>query len=127
MKRGIFLGSILLLMGFVHNPKYITDYRDAYVGNYVCSRTHRYLNDAGTALVNDVTTYTIGIQKDSGDSLMSIALNEGTFVLKFVPPDLGTDSNNIRVSGNFFASDSIFIKFRLGKGPDGSFYIGKKN
>jgi hypothetical protein len=129
-KKIICLGILSVTVAFTGKKENApaTDYRDAYVGNYTCIRTHTDVNDSHTALVTSNTSGVITIAKDVADSMMLITTGDNQFTLKFVAPNLiSTQSTGIKW-GKFFATDSILITYIPSKMAPGSFiYRGKKS
>lgn len=125
MKKLIAICALIILMGFKKKEVVpATDYRDVYVGNYACKRTYTHANSTLTALVSDVSTYTMSIRKGTVDSTMIVTINEGDFTLKLLYPNLV--GNGPSIYGNFYGADSIYIKLAPGHAPNIYSYLGKK-
>jgi hypothetical protein len=102
MKKVILAIACIVLMAFTkRNSINLTDYRDAYVGNYTSNRIFTHSNDAVTGLVSSVTTYTVTVQKGSADSTLVIGISEGNFTLKLKSTDLVDDQKGPRTWGKF--------------------------
>lgn len=128
MKKILFLNAFIVLTAFTsYNKTMVTDYRDAYAGNYMCKRTYTNVNNAHTALVTQNGTRVISVTKSATDSMMEISTGDGTFMLKFRPPSLINTLSGSLTYGNFFASDSILLNFIPSKmAPVSYIYRGRK-
>lgn len=118
---------LIFLIGFCYefitawfNP--VTDYRDAYCGNYVCTRKYQDLDYKKMALTTSTSTYTVVVSKDVQDSVIDIAIKEKVLSVKLVNNKL--IPLTIRCTGHF-ANDSIYLYYAPALGPQCFDYIGK--
>ena len=101
----------------------ISDYRDAYTGNYLCSLNSTIVMPADPPIVTSGTVI-ITVTKDVQDSVVQLSV--GSNLLKFK-----LKNNHLlafpegRWGGRFFASDSILLNSSYGRASS-SYYIGKK-
>lgn len=130
LKKFIF-GSVLVVMLAFTTEKGkspVTDYRDAYVGSYTCTRAYTNVNDSHTALVTQNTACSLSIVKDVADSMVVISTRDGQFTMKLILPNLINTQSGISKWGNFFATDSVSVTYIPSKmGPVSFIYKGKKN
>jgi len=114
----------LLCSGHIYQSKRkIIDYRDSYVGEYLCHKKTTFVNQDGRQIKND--TVFVAVSKAETDSVLNITINNviNTFRLKnkflYAYPAGGSRG------GKFFGLDSLMINISPGR-TSSSVYIGKK-
>lgn len=122
-----FLFVFILCAAFIiPTPNLLSDYRDAYVGTYLCQNKAYYLRP-GEATSHVTETVTVTVSKAALDSVMQINIGTGSSFFKLKSEVLYSypDENNLHRGGKFYAADSIGIYF-TSRGS-GSTIWGKKN
>ena len=103
----------------------ITDYRDAYIGNYFCNSNCDGVRKKPNEKTATSSTITIGIEKDPLDSILKIMMGQNEFRVKVKNNILQSSNGSVYLAGKFFSADSIaFSISRLGSLCS---YNGKKN
>ena len=100
----------------------VTDYRDAYIGNYFCNRSCQRIRTE-PATISD--TITISVAKDPLDSILKITAGQNIFRAKLKNNSLLPYPASAPLGGKFFATDSLTFHSSAGLGHV-CIFIGKK-
>lgn len=118
MKKIITLSIVgfVICTAFNYSVVLLTDYRDAYTGNYFCTRSCERMKTSPNDLNTTTTdTLTIAVAKDALDSIMNITIGQSTLQVKLKNNTLHPYTAGSRFGGKFFATDSIsFMSSGLG-------------
>ncbi len=120
------LFAFMLCTAFiVPKPNSLSDYRDAYTGNYTCQVSGYYLRPMeGPAVVEE--TISLSVIKATIDSVVQITIGNGASLFKLKNDTLFSyPEGNIHRGGRFYDSDSIAVYF-MNRGS-GSSIAGKKD
>jgi hypothetical protein len=112
MKKFILTSMVLIIcVSFKKQTTSITDYRNAYVGNYFCNQFSNgglVSNSAQTGISNPSDTVSIIITKDILDSVLLINLGRQQIIkAKLLGKTLQAYPSNGHYGGNFYSTDSI--------------------
>jgi hypothetical protein len=123
MKRNIFfiIIAFLICTAFNKSNKYMkytnnslcTDYRDAYVGSYVCKSSTTIVSIDKAPYIKK-GTITVLVAKDALDSIIQITIGSNNHRFKLKSSVLYAYPVGGHSGGNFFASDSISLNISLG-------------
>jgi hypothetical protein len=103
-----------------------TDYRDPYCGTYSCKKVRWNLNSDRTAVLIDTVTVNITISKNATDSILNVATQEGTFLVKLRSNTLIPNDSHPIYYGKTY-TDSVVFNFRYSQAaPPYYKYYGKK-
>ncbi len=105
----------------------LTDYRDAYVGNYSCNSVCQGLNSDLTAITYKTNTITLNLSKDPLDSIMKVSIGKEIYKVKLVSSKLCSYPSGKTWAGSFYAGDSIWFVKSTSLSPNDCKYVGKKN
>ena len=118
MKKIIFIliTSFIICAAFNKPLVLVADYRDAFIGNYLCNsncKGVRSPSNKNPAATTDVVT--VSISKDAADSILQITLEKNIVLAKLKNNILQSYSGGEHLQGKFFATDSVaFVLSRLG-------------
>lgn len=109
------------MLGFIISTAFnkpailLSDYRDAYTGNYFCTRSCERMKTSPNASTTYTDTLTIGVAKDALDSILKITIGQSTYRAKLKNNTLHPYTAGARFGGKFFSTDSIsFMSSGLG-------------
>jgi len=128
MKKNMFL----LAIGFVTCTAFWaplvlpTDYRDAYVGNYICKSNCQTLNADQKGISVNTDTITINVSKNNLDSILNVKAGKGTWQVKLKSNIMYSYPEGNRWGGVFVAKDSISFAVSAHHTPNSCNYQGKK-
>jgi len=128
MKKILLLFGISFIICSAFNKPLvlITDYRDAYIGNYYCKSKCQVLNSTNTELNTNVDTLTVVITKEFTDSILKVTIRQNSFQMKLRNNNMYPYPSGRHISGKFFSMDSIHINLSPGRMPNTCTYRGKK-
>ncbi len=117
MKKVIILSFIgfVLCTAFYSPQVSIIDYRDCYVGKYLCTNsTSRFQGSTATSSIS-TDTITIFITKDVSDSLLQINIAQQIMKVKLVNKTLKAFPLGGHYGGKFYATDSLDFNYSQGR------------
>jgi hypothetical protein len=117
------LSMPFVLGGFTLFP---SDYRDSYVGNYLCYRSCQILSSNATRLEGRNDTITIHVTKNIEDSILNLRIAGNLITAKLVSNKLIAQGSNRSCGGSFSNSDSIKFSLSIGRAANFCSYLGKK-
>lgn len=121
----LLISGIIICTAFSKQTKYLSDYRDAYIGKYFCKCYCRSTIASQNNNNTPIDTLTVNIYKDIMDSTLQINIKNNNIKVRLSNNKILPNDPSVHFSGKFFASDSIaFIKY-VGLGGICS-YRGKK-
>ncbi len=123
MKKYFSILSLTLtcIVIFSFSKPITVDYRDNYCGSYVCKSVFTHMNQELTGLINDTSTATIVVQKNTEDSIIDIITPIRTLNVKVRSGIYYA----FQIKGRFFG-DSLYLKDKPSHGPTTWTYFGKK-
>ena len=126
MKKIAILGTIVC-MAFNMPKLLVADYRDAYIGNYLCKSTCSELSHGNNGKQNDVINddASISISKDAADSVLQIKLGSNILKVKLRNKSLKALGQGAHYGGTFFSTDSLDFVFNASRASSCR-YKGKK-
>jgi hypothetical protein len=107
--------AFIICTAFNRPNKLFSDYRDAYIGNYLCNCNCEGLRNRSNenSVISDIIT--VGIKRDNADSVMQITIGQNTIQAKLRNNIIQSYPSGGLVQGKFFSKDSItFVISRLG-------------
>ena len=122
MKKNILTLSITLLFMSFTTILTPSDYRDAYVGNYLSKVYYKYAHIDKTFKV-DSATNTINIAKSPSDSMIIITVTSGIFTVKLINNSFKGTTQHCYGK---FSGDSIYMTNIPSIAPMSYYYRGKK-
>jgi hypothetical protein len=126
MKKIIFLVSagFVICTAFINPSLPPSDYRDSYVGSYLCTSECKVVNSDFSGYNTNTSITTIIVAKDALDSILNVTVHSNVFKIKL------KNSNMIPIKGahrgRFFSTNSISFSFSSPMGVNGCSYKGKK-
>jgi len=101
------LTTVVLCLSFSNT----IDYRDVYVGRFLCNQTCREVNYARSGFDVIKDTVTLVITKDVEDSILNIKLHNNVYKIKLKNNVMYPFSSKGHHSGKFYNADSLVFAY----------------
>ena len=125
-KLVVFISSVFIFCtAFFEPAALMTDYRDAFIGTYLCNSSCKSLNAEQDSIIILSDTVTIYVAKDVLDSILQITIHSQKYLVKLMNSKMYPTPEGGRWSGIFFGADSLGFSVSVTHGPFSCLYEGK--